>query len=137
MIRVIDASVAAKWVVEEDGSPAARRVLEQPGSLIAPDLLIAEVGNVLWKKQKRGSISSAQAREAIVWLPEFFDRLFDSATLATRALELAVSHDITVCDALYVVLAEAAGDGCQLVTADQGMADLARRAGVAAMMLKP
>ena len=129
-MRVVDASVAAKWVVAEVGSDAARRVLEGPGPLIAPDLLIAEVGNVLWKKVTRRAISQRHAHEAMVWLPELFDRLFDSAALAPRALEIAVKHGATVYDCLYVALAEAAGSHAVLVTADQDLAALAGTAGL-------
>ena len=38
---VIDASVAIKWVVEENGTPEALALLNE-GSLLAPDLLIPE-----------------------------------------------------------------------------------------------
>jgi predicted nucleic acid-binding protein len=129
-MRVVDASVAAKWVVAEAGSDAARRVLEGPGPLIAPDLLIAEVGNVLWKKVTRKAITRRHAQEAIIWLPELFDRLFDSAALAPRALEIAVEHGATVHDSLYVALVEAAGGEAVLVTADAGLGALAGQAGL-------
>jgi predicted nucleic acid-binding protein len=129
-MRVVDASVAAKWLVAEPGSDAARRVLEGPGPLIAPDLLIAEVGNVLWKKVTRRAINRRHAQEAIIWLPELFDRLFDSAALAPRALEIAVEHGATVYDSLYVALAEAAGSDAVLVTADPDLHSLADNAGL-------
>ncbi len=38
---VVDASVVIKWVVQEEGSDAAVRLIGGP-SLIAPDLLIPE-----------------------------------------------------------------------------------------------
>jgi predicted nucleic acid-binding protein len=38
---VIDASIAIKWVVEEEGTPQAL-VLRKHGRLTAPDLLVAE-----------------------------------------------------------------------------------------------
>jgi predicted nucleic acid-binding protein len=129
-MRVVDASVAAKWVVAEAGSDAARRVLEGPGPLIAPDLLVAEVGNVLWKKVSRRAITRRHAQEALIWLPELFDRLFDSAALAPRALEIAVEHGATVYDALYVALTEAAGSDAVLVTADAGLGELAGKVGL-------
>src|ERR1700738_2692376 len=53
MTVVVDASVALKWVIEEDGSQAAGvLLLEQP--LAAPDLLIVECANVLSAKAWRG-----------------------------------------------------------------------------------
>ena len=43
---VVDASVAIKWVVEEEGSEAAAGLLDGPG-LMAPDLLMPECANIL------------------------------------------------------------------------------------------
>ena len=46
---VIDASIAVKWVVEEHRTPEAL-ALRQKAKLIAPELLVAECANILWKK---------------------------------------------------------------------------------------
>lgn len=51
---VIDSSVAIKWFVVEPYSADARRLLYgyQLGELefLAPDLINAEIGNIVWKK---------------------------------------------------------------------------------------
>jgi predicted nucleic acid-binding protein len=57
---VIDASIAIKWVIEEDGTPAAL-ALRGNAKLIAPDLLAAECANILWKKVGRSEISRDHA----------------------------------------------------------------------------
>jgi predicted nucleic acid-binding protein len=57
---VIDASIAVKWVVEEDGTPEAL-ALRQKAKLIAPDLLVAECANILWKKVKRSELLKEEA----------------------------------------------------------------------------
>ena len=44
---VIDASVAVKWFVPETYSQAALHFLDVDHELIAPDLLIPELGNTL------------------------------------------------------------------------------------------
>jgi predicted nucleic acid-binding protein len=60
---VIDSSVAIKWFVVEPYSDDARRVLNeyQSGtlSLLAPDLIYAEVGNIGWKKQRVQGLAAA------------------------------------------------------------------------------
>ena len=48
MTLVIDASVALKWFVEEQGSDKARGLLSREERLIAPELLLAEVFNAAW-----------------------------------------------------------------------------------------
>jgi predicted nucleic acid-binding protein len=56
MIRlVVDASVAVKWVLKEPDSDAARRIAEQ-AELLAPDLLWAELGSLLWRRQRQGEL---------------------------------------------------------------------------------
>jgi predicted nucleic acid-binding protein len=44
---VVDASVAIKWVIEESGTPQALSLRRH--RLFAPDLLMTECANVLWK----------------------------------------------------------------------------------------
>ena len=56
---VIDASVAIKWVVDEPGTEQA--LLLRRHHLVAPDLLVPECANILWKKIRRGELSEAQA----------------------------------------------------------------------------
>ena len=56
---VIDASVAAKWLLPEDGSDQASALLGD--ELLVPDLLFAELANIFWKKQMRGEIDTATA----------------------------------------------------------------------------
>jgi predicted nucleic acid-binding protein len=64
MTVVIDASVALKWVIEEDGSDrAGALLLEEP--LAAPDLLVVECANVLWAKARRGVLTRALACAAL------------------------------------------------------------------------
>ncbi len=71
MTVVIDASVALKWVIEEDGSEAARELLRAEAPA-APDLMIVECANVLWANAWRRKISWERANaslEAILATP--------------------------------------------------------------------
>ena len=54
MILVIDASVAAKWFVDEPRRDQARDVLGRGMDLIAPDLILVEVANALRNKTRNG-----------------------------------------------------------------------------------
>jgi predicted nucleic acid-binding protein len=53
---VVDASVVVKWLLPEIHSEAAKRLLADELQLWAPDLVWAEVGNVLWKRSRRGEL---------------------------------------------------------------------------------
>jgi predicted nucleic acid-binding protein len=64
MTVIVDASVALKWVLEEDGSDHASALLaEQP--LAAPDLLVVECANVLWAKARRRVLTRDLAGAAL------------------------------------------------------------------------
>lgn len=115
---IVDASVVVKWYVPEHGSNAALAILASAAVLLAPDLLVAELGNVLWKKVGRGELSGAEAQRIA---QGFFDTapvtLWPSSGLLDAALEVALTRGCTVYDALYLALALAHRG--QLVTADQ------------------
>lgn len=68
MLAIIDSSVVAKWFFAEDLSPQAIAVRQNwLGSrldLLAPDLILTEVSNIIWKKQRLGSISSLEAKDS-------------------------------------------------------------------------
>ncbi len=127
MIRVIDASVAAKWFFAESGDREARALAESGDVLIAPDLLVPEVCNVAWQKAVSKQITAGQAQEIGLQLPTLFNRLIPGADLACRATELAVTLRHPVYDCFYLALAETVD--CSLVTADRKFLKLISRAG--------
>ncbi len=103
----VDASVAVKWLLPEDGHEAARSILErfqdEDLDLIAPCLLSPEVGNIHWKRVERSELKASV--------------LLDSPFVSNAALRLAAAHRHPVYDCLYLALA--LEERCDLVTADQ------------------
>lgn len=115
---VVDASVAIKWYIPEAGSAAAVMVLEGEAALHAPDLLVAELGNILWKKVRRGELAADEAEEiADRFVAACPVTLRPSSPLLRPALELATAFDRTVYDSLY--LAVALAEDAVLITADE------------------
>lgn len=116
----IDTSVAIKWVVpetrdhSESHTDLALSLLER--GLVAPDLMLAEFGNALWKKVRRREIGQPQAMEAMRVLPDIVSML-PSGAYAARALEIAFVLDHPVYDCFFLSVAEQ--HDCQLVTADR------------------
>lgn len=113
---VIDASIAIKWVVEEDGTPQAL-VLRQLGKLIAPDLLCAECANILWKKVQRDELSRQEALLAARLLQAAEIELLPTRSFLEAATRIAIELDHPAYDCLYLALAVASD--CRFVTADQ------------------
>lgn len=75
MRLVVDASVAVEWLVDEEHSPAAKRLVAGPHGLHAPRLLASGVANALWRKARTeetgrstaGSIADAVAEMPLRW----------------------------------------------------------------------
>lgn len=114
---VVDSSVAVKWFVPEELSDVAALLFEPSYDLAAPDLLVPEFGNVLWKKMRRNELRRDEALEIVGALGEVPLTIVGSADLVVPALEIAAAYGRTVYDALYVALAVARD--CVLVTADE------------------
>jgi predicted nucleic acid-binding protein len=126
---VVDASVAIKWVIAEPGTEAALALLGH--ELIAPDLLVAECANILWRKQRLGEISAREAGLAARLLERAEIDLVPMRRLLDRATALAIALDHPAYDTTYLALAETTGRA--FVTADLRLARKA--AGGAARVL--
>jgi len=112
---VIDASVAAKWFLPEEGAADARALLDPAYALIAPDLLWIEVAQVAWKLARRGILHPDEAQRIVHDMQSFPVEPHDAAPLLPEAIRLALRHDRTVYDGLYLALAIA--HDCPLITA--------------------
>ncbi len=113
---VIDASVAIKWIVEEEGTAEALTVLGN-ARLSAPDLLIAECANILWKKVRLNELSEDEAMVGAQFLEQAEVELLPTRHLLGSATALAVELDHPAYDCLYLALA--LERNWQFVTADE------------------
>jgi len=113
---VIDASIAVKWVVEETGTVEALSLRRQ-ARLIAPDLLVAECANVLWKKVRRDELSKDEALLAAGLLQHADIELLPTRSLLCVATSIAIELDHPAFDCVYIALAVA--NDCGFVTADE------------------
>jgi predicted nucleic acid-binding protein len=116
MTIVVDTSVAVKWFVRETGREHALKVLATP-ERHAPDLIVAEVGNVAWKKALRGEVTGDQARFICAAVRCHFVALHRSEVLIDRAIDIALQLRHPIYDCLYLACAERLG--ARLVTADE------------------
>lgn len=114
-IFVIDASIALKWLREEEGSKEARALARE--DLVAPPLLYIEVINVAARNWHWDE-------EALLELVRHLDR---SAVALDEPPPAGVARwaarGLTAYDGSYVALAEL--HECKLVTVDTGILELA------------
>lgn len=128
MIRVVDASVALKWVIPESDSSLAHDI-RRGGDFIAPDLLISECVNAIWKRSRREGYAEDERNEALQLIVHLKVELMPTRDLAVRAGTLAQALDHPAYDCFYLALAERSG--APLLTADDRLAAKVRSCPVA------
>jgi predicted nucleic acid-binding protein len=132
MNLIVDASVATKWFLDEEKCEEARLVL-QDAAIVAPELILLETHNAVWKRWRRSEATAEQVDSVVPLLMQTVDRLHRVSELAPSAAALSRSLRHPIYDCLYVALA--VRDGLPLLTADGRQFKLARQAGVRAMRL--
>lgn len=120
---VVDVSVVAKWILPQSNEPFANEAnqllqgyIDGKIRILVPDLFWTELGNVLWKSARAGRCSASVAAAALKSMCECDFTTIRSFPLIERALDIAITFDQTMYDALYVALAVVSKT--ELVTAD-------------------
>jgi len=121
---VVDACVAVKWLLPAAGEgllEQANRLLERHVKhelqLLAPNLIEAEIGNVLWKAVQRNRISPTEAENSVRQFTALAIHSLPTSDLLGQALQIAMGCNRSFYDSLYVALALATKT--DLITADE------------------
>ncbi|MYC64882.1 MAG: type II toxin-antitoxin system VapC family toxin [Acidobacteriia bacterium] len=117
MVVVVDASVAAKWLIAEPDSEIAAMLLEGSFDLHAPRLLASEIGNMLWRKAVDGSLDDYEAARLASALLDMPLQWRDDERTCVEAVRLAVELGHPAYDCTYLALALRIGT--KVVTADK------------------
>jgi len=123
MIRIVDASVAVKWLMEEDGSDRAAQLVGLP--LIAPESLVPECLSALRKRVRRGLMVQQDAVDAAHTLTRAGIGFEPVQALAPDILSLSLRLSLSTYDCAYLALARKL-DGV-VITADLRLVDRCRR----------
>lgn len=121
---VVDASVAVLWTLEQRGSDRAAALHGENG-LIAPSLIVAEIGNAVWKAVRRGDLPREHAATAAEIALGPLHELKPAEELRARALELAIELNHPIYDCFYLALAER--EGAPLISVDTRLIAAAKR----------
>ena len=118
---VVDASVAIKLFIEQEGSKQAevlfaRLITEPDTELYVPELFYAECANVLWQYVRRADYPAAEAKASLLRLKALMLQKKPIPELVNEALDIAIAHTISAYDACYVELSRRLK--VPLVTAD-------------------
>jgi predicted nucleic acid-binding protein len=125
---VVDASVAAKWFLPENGEALADQALtlldkydKREVQFVVPDLFYVEIASAIWKAVRAGRVPRAFGDQALVLLTEREFATVPSLKLLDQAFQIATDFERTVYDSLYVALAVQTNS--QLITADERLAN--------------
>ena len=135
---VIDASSLSKYVLHEEGWEEIGMFLKERKPLYSIDHILKEVGNAIWKycflkkiisqsyalKLYNALVKLIQT-EVIVLEPEI--------NYIKEALELALTHGITLYDSLYLAQAQKYGE---ILTSDTKQAEIAIKLGIRVHLIK-
>jgi predicted nucleic acid-binding protein len=123
-VFVIDAGVLIKWFIPEVQLAAARRWLESRHDYLAPDLVFPEAGNAIWKKVRCGELTVEEGQRLASDIARVAVEVVTTRGLLPDAHALAASANMTVYDAMYLVLAVRLDT--QAITADDRLLRAAR-----------
>jgi len=129
MAFVVDASIAATWLLPGETSAAAAAAYARlpDEDALAPGLWWFEMRNILLSSERRGRLEAASSNKALALLanlPIQIDHAADSASV----MALARKHGLTAYDAAYLELALRAA--LPLATLDKALARAAQAEGV-------
>ena len=129
MAFIVDASIAAAWLLPDEASAVANAAyarLPDDGAL-APTLWHFEIHNIFLTAERRGRLDAAQSSRALALLASLPIQI-DPATDSTTLMVLARKHGLTAYDAAYLELALRTAS--PLATLDNALARAARAEGV-------
>jgi predicted nucleic acid-binding protein len=110
MIGVLDSSAVVRLFIPDGPIPAGmeqflKGVEVGDNIALAPELMLAEIANVIHKKALRDEISDDEGDQILILIQRLPIRLFSHKELVEGAVQLARDHDLTVYDALFLELA--------------------------------
>jgi len=102
---VVDASVAAKWLLPEPNHEAAKRFLREEEYFLVPKYFYIEMESLLSKKVRHNLLTAKEAASAMQTLEKL--PLLDVAwsRLRGNAFHMATHYAVSYYDAIYLSLA--------------------------------
>jgi predicted nucleic acid-binding protein len=129
---VVDASVAAAWVLPDESDASADAVLDRVAAegALAPGLLWHELRNILLIAARRSRLPEAEVAPTLGRLRRLPIEVVDTAAGGDAGLiAIALRHRLTAYDAAYLLLARERA--LPLATADRALRRAAEAEGVA------
>jgi len=122
-ILVLDASVVVRIIEGSPQTAAFQQAVLDAELVLAPELMLTEVSNALWRLQRAGQLQVEGLQQCLSRGAALVDHIEPDRHLQVEALALACHLDHPVYDCLYLALARR--EAALLLTADQKLMTLA------------
>lgn len=113
-------------MLPEPGSADAAALRMQDPDLIAPSLVVAEIGNALWKSAMRGDMAAQDVVHVLRTAAGHYARLIPDEDIAAEAMKLAIALKHPIYDCFYLALAER--ERAPLISTDKRLVAVGKRA---------
>jgi predicted nucleic acid-binding protein len=120
---VLDASAALRLITQDPAAEDLAQQVEQMALVLAPERMLTEVANALWKLQRAGGLHGIDPQLLLVDARDLVDQIEPDRTLQVEALALACHLNHPVYDCLYLALARR--EAAILLSTDQRLLALA------------
>jgi hypothetical protein len=120
---VLDASAVVRMMEESPQAAEFRELVITAEVVLAPELMLTEVANALWRLQRAGQLELEGLHQRLSKASDLVDHIEPDRHLQVEALALACHLDYPVHDCLYLALARR--EAAMLLTADQRLEKLA------------
>lgn len=131
-MTVIDSSAFLKYLLKEEGYQNIKSWFYPENDPYSVSILLAEAGNVLWKYQRMGSITSDIAAELYLKIIDICKHkvitIESDEQYGYDALHLAMKYNHPFYDMLFV--AQAVAGKRPLITCDERQAKVAEKCGL-------
>ncbi|UTC74927.1 type II toxin-antitoxin system VapC family toxin [Treponema sp. OMZ 792] len=125
MIIILDVSAAIEILFQREKSSLFSELYSKAGWIIAPDLFVAEITNVLWKYYKAGLITYEDCIQYVQDGLDMVDDFIDANTLWKESLSEGIKNNHSIYDMYYLVLTRR-NDGT-LITNNTALAEICKK----------
>jgi predicted nucleic acid-binding protein len=125
MIIVLDVSGAMEILLQKEKKEKYEDMYKQGSWVIAPDLFIPEISNVLWKYNRANIISHDECIQFTEDGISMVDDYIDAQELWKEALGEGIKNNHSIYDMYYLVLARR--NDATLITNDSRLIDFCKK----------
>ena len=122
---VLDASAVVRLILLDPVAADWAQTLETAAMVLAPELMITEVANTLWKLHRAQQLQGVNPQELLDHAKGLVDHIEPDRQLQVEALALAIHFNHSVDDCLYLALARR--EAATLPTANRKLQALANQ----------